>query len=91
MYSRIHGLLGDIEHCIIGLTDHYYHTRSIHMEYAIDSMFQVLRNTLKKLQDIYYQHVLQQKLTHVVQRDREMLHITSTILVSLALNMHRKQ
>lgn len=89
MYSRVNGLLGDIEHCIHGILEHYYQHQAIHMEHAVVAMFQILKITLRKLQDIYYQHVLRRKLERTIEHNQEMLHLTSTILISLALNMNQ--
>lgn len=99
MYHRINGLLGDIEHSIFGIIDEYYLTKTIQMEQAINAMFIILKNTVRKLQDIYYEYVLRNKLDKVLQQEQQyqshrhnedMLHFTSSVLVRLALHMNDK-
>lgn len=89
MYHRINGLLGDLEHSVFGIIDHYYTSPSIHMEHAVNAMFLVLKNSIRKLQAIYYDYVLQQKLMYTVQHNQDVLHFTSSVLVSLALHMNQ--
>jgi uncharacterized protein (DUF2267 family) len=89
MYHRINGLLGDLEHSIFGIVEHYYSSPNVHMEHAVHAMFLVLKNSVRKLQSIYYDFVLQRKLINTVQQNQDVLHFTSSVLVTLALRMNQ--
>jgi hypothetical protein len=92
MYHRINGLLGDLEHSIFGIVDHYYKLPSVYTEHAVHAMFIVLKNSIRKIQTIYYDYVLHQKLIQTNQyqhQNPEVLHFTSSVLVTLALHMNQ--
>jgi hypothetical protein len=59
------------------------------MEHAVHAMFLVLKNSVRKLQSIYYDFVLQRKLMNTVQQNQDVLHFTSSVLVTLALRMNQ--